>query len=170
MGKRTAQRGFTLMELMIVVALIGVLAKIAYPMFTSQSRKSKAKSEVGAIFNEMMIREDQYRLENGVYLTAPACPATPSTAGASPAACLAVGQPWNKMRIRIQQTTIYCSYSVTTGIGPGTNNPSGFTFTSPQGTWFYVLATCDMDNNTTVDSAYFASSVDPTMQIQNDGR
>src|SRR2546426_467597 len=107
MGGRREQQGFTLMELMITVAIIGVLVKIAIPAFTGESRKAKAKSEVGAIFAELAIREEQYKLENGVYLVAPTCPATPSASGQSPAACTAAGMPWNVLRVRIEEKNIY---------------------------------------------------------------
>lgn len=36
-----AQRGFTLMELMITVAVVGILAAIAYPSFTEQIARSR---------------------------------------------------------------------------------------------------------------------------------
>ena len=169
MGRQDQQRGFTLMELMITVAVIGILAKIALPSFFGQSRKSKAKSEVGAIFSELAVREEQYKLEQGSYLSAPACPATPSAAGQSPSACLATGQPFYNLRVRIQESSIYCSYAITAGSGAGTNNPAGFTFTSPTGAWYYLLATCDMDNSSTTNSTYFMSSMDATMQKLNEG-
>jgi len=41
MKQLRAQRGFTLMELMITVAVVGILAAIAYPSFTEQIARSR---------------------------------------------------------------------------------------------------------------------------------
>jgi prepilin-type N-terminal cleavage/methylation domain-containing protein len=164
---RAREGGFTVIELMVTVAIIAVLAAIVVPSFTRESRKSKTTSEVAAMFGELSVREDQYKLENGDYLAAAACPSTTVSTGQDATGC--VGGLWNGLRVRLPQQKLICSYEIVTGTGTGTNNPAGFSFTSPAGDWFYLLATCDGDGNTAQNATYFMASTSSSIEKRHEG-
>ncbi len=56
--------GFTLIELMIVVAVIAVLAAIAYPSYTAQVRKSKRAAAKAELVEYAQRAERQHTLNN----------------------------------------------------------------------------------------------------------
>ncbi|MBI5142900.1 MAG: prepilin-type N-terminal cleavage/methylation domain-containing protein [Nitrospirae bacterium] len=59
-------KGFTLTELMITVAIIGILAGIAVPLFLGQRTKA-AQTEAITNLESIRLLEEQYFSENGSY-------------------------------------------------------------------------------------------------------
>ncbi len=64
---RVRSAGFTLLELMIVVIILGVLAAIAVASFTRHYQYSKS-SEVYALMRDIAAKQESYRSEFGQYL------------------------------------------------------------------------------------------------------
>lgn len=65
-GIRRRQHGFTLMELMIVVVIVGILAGVAFPAYKAYVDRAK-RTEGKAFLMEVAARQERYYFDNNSY-------------------------------------------------------------------------------------------------------
>ena len=168
------ERGFTLVELMVVIAIVAVLALVVVPQFMGEGRKVKSSTEVSPMFAELSNKEQQYKAENAVFYTAAACPTTPNKSEQDITSCLASGQPWATLRVQPHSMKLRCSYQIE--IGSAATNPTAQitvvtgspTFvrnipTSQAESWFFIVAKCDGDGDGRY-AQFFTASWDTRIQ------
>lgn len=64
---RIRNKGFTLMELMVVVAVISILASIAYPSYTSAVLKGK-RAQAKAALAELLQQQERFMTQKNCYM------------------------------------------------------------------------------------------------------
>jgi len=69
---RAASRGFTLLELMIVVAVMGILAAIAIPNYFDQVQRSRI-IEATTFLGDMRSQMEKFYMDNRTYLSGGNC-------------------------------------------------------------------------------------------------
>lgn len=110
--RRGAVRGFTLIELMIVIAIVAILASVALPAYTAYLQRSKVPAGLDALQSYFTRMEQRFQ-DSGSY------------ADASGSAC-AVAVP-----TAVQNYTISCVITATgyTATATGTGPLAGYVYT-----------------------------------------
>ena len=65
---KMSNKGFTLIELMIVVAIIGIIGAIAYPSYDSYMKKSR-RADAKIALTGMADQQERFYLQNNTYTT-----------------------------------------------------------------------------------------------------
>lgn len=65
--KKKNERGFTLIELMLVVIIITTLAAIVFPRFVGRAKEAKIAAARAAINNNLAVALDLYEMDNSFY-------------------------------------------------------------------------------------------------------
>ncbi len=132
------RRAFTLIELMVVVAIIAILAAIAIPQYKNYQLKAKtseARVNIGAI----RTAEEAYAAENDEYLTVDWNPS--SVPGTTPASFNATG---NFKKLGFEPAgDVYFSYAVANKNGGVSDGSVGVT----TNTDIYIWAMGDLDGD-----------------------
>jgi prepilin-type N-terminal cleavage/methylation domain-containing protein len=125
---KQAKRGFTLIELMIVVAIIGILAAVAIPAFMDYMKRSK-KTEASLQLNKIGKNSKRAYMENSQYVagssaalpaagTTGSCCGVSGTSGKNLNHCIAVPASftgdtvWTALDFEIDEDTLFV-YSYT---------------------------------------------------------
>ena len=130
--------GFTLIEVMLVVAIIGLLATIAIPQFLRMQLHAK-RTEVIVNIAGIQLEEMAYYAVHDVMLDAPESPTTPLGREKYPFERI---DHWSEIGW-VPDGLIYCHYEI-----------------SPHaGVWARVIGTCDIDGDGVV--AVWWGDLDP---------
>jgi prepilin-type N-terminal cleavage/methylation domain-containing protein len=177
--RRTSQKGFTLIELMIVVVVVGVLAGLAIFTYGTLTSKTKGDTEVRAILTEIQLRQEQFHVEHGRYHSTgaseadmhPSAPSGPNQANPF----RPFPDTWQELRIQSSQGHVHCAYVTIAGRANDDSNigpiAAGiFGFEAPGRDWYYVLAECDLDGDPSRNSLYFAQSDLDRVRVHDEGR
>ena len=157
--KKAKQQGFTLVELMIVVAIVGVLAVLAVVGFSKLIGSSRTTEAIGTV-NAIKVAQEAYHSETGAYanLSASLCTTTTCSAlypqipagksavgdykvgwGVACGSACQTGMDWSMLPVHITGGVMY-GYSTTSGAAGAAVTPSPITLPNgPSSTYQVTL-------------------------------
>lgn len=187
--------GFTLIELMIVVAIVGVLSAIAIPSYIGYIRRSYL-SEATTSIASIKSAEESYYTINNCYISVGAWPST--IPNGSPTAWDTGTQPvgWGSNALGVRpdkyvrfQYQVYASNSINTstgGCGSAATAPTStdlpclsgniigtsgaYVNTNVTPAWYIVVARGNLDGNSAVNSMILSAIDDSAVVMCNELR
>jgi prepilin-type N-terminal cleavage/methylation domain-containing protein len=178
-------RGFTLIELMIVVVIVGVLGAVAVYAYRKQVNRAR-EAEVMAMLGEMRAKEEAYKTEMGTYQSTNA---TSDENQFHPVlgVCGVAGQvepcpkavdprpaEWTRLGLNPHGRQLYCGYVAVAGIA-GATLPAGSRGAAMLGTaaqpapWFYMRAMCDLKRTNVLNAEWWTAMNTTSVASANEG-
>jgi len=137
-------KGFTLIELMIVIGIVAILASIALPVYSEYITRGKITEAVGGL-SEMKLKLEQYFQDNRTYSGTPAACGAPGTSVAPVPTgerakyfsfTCALGSSTFTVTATGTQTMAHFEYTIDQANGRATTQvPSGWVQHSPNNCW-----------------------------------
>lgn len=140
-------RGFTLIELMVVVIVIAILAAIAIPSYLNQTRKARRNSAEDAM-HQIALHEERYRAECSGYCDASTTPSGCTTCS------------WSALGGDPGVGSSYYGYTVS--VAPATSvEPAGYTIVATGKST--QLKDVDRASGKTCQNLYYVYGIDTTV-------
>lgn len=111
-------RGFTLIELMVVVAIIAIIAAIAIPTYNEQVRKSR-RADAARFVGDLQLRLEQWRAENPCYAAPGGSCGAYTASGTYPTVPNSTQSPYYTIAIPTATATTYTVTATPTGLQNG---------------------------------------------------
>lgn len=177
MRRRRGARGFTLVELAVVVTIVGILAVIGvvgYRRYVLNSKITEAQGVISAI----KIAQEDHRAERGTYanigdsnLCPNAAPTGKKVTGWDPS-CNGGGTTWNTLPVHLSGPVLF-GYATTAGTAAFIA-PSGTGWvawgTPSQKPWYAIAARCDMDADNGTKTELATASFTTQIYSANEGQ
>lgn len=176
-------RAFTLIETMIVVAMVGVLAVVATVAYRKWIRNSYTE-EAADMLGNIRSAEENFRAENSGYLSVsndlnslyPATLPTEAVKTEWGGNCTGCVVPWAALNVAPSGAVRfgYAVVAANDGSTPADISINGTnTALTPMGgaPWYVAKAVCDVDNDTTTDpTTIYALSGNNRLIFSNEGQ
>ena len=179
---RSISRGFTLVELMVVVAIIGILAVLAVVSYSSFIRKGHT-AEATQMVASIKTAQEAYHAEVGTYLSisgnldtdyCPAHAAGDPTLVAWDGTCgTGTDKPWSKLPVNSAGPVMF-GYATMAGLAGGTMPMPNNMASTPvpptlTGDWYVVAARADLRGNGGKDTTVVGTSLSRDLYVDSDG-